>query len=135
MNFRPAICRPFFSKRVRISPQSPRWTASGLKMISVRSMGSVLWLGWRGLYRMGRGKPTGAGRSEERELRSEKEDHGCRRAILLASLLVTRFSLLPPLLRLLQHHVLERHLHRRAGVELEGEDAGLGALLGVVVGH
>src|ERR1700742_4966954 len=34
----PTICRPFFSKRERISPQIPRWTASGLKMISVRSM-------------------------------------------------------------------------------------------------
>src|SRR5689334_11048348 len=37
MNFMPTICNPLRSKRVRISPQSERWTASGLRMISVRS--------------------------------------------------------------------------------------------------
>src|SRR3954467_6549808 len=37
MNFRPTICRPFRSKRVMISPHRLRCTASGLRMMRVRS--------------------------------------------------------------------------------------------------
>src|SRR5688572_28696794 len=37
----PTIWSPFFSKRVMISPPSPRCTASGLRMMSVRSMCAV----------------------------------------------------------------------------------------------
>ena len=38
MNFMPTIWKPFFSKRVMISPHMPRCTASGLRMMSVRSI-------------------------------------------------------------------------------------------------
>src|SRR5687768_13926756 len=48
ISLQPTICNPFFSNRVRISPHSPRWTASGLRMMSVRSM--FLRSRWVGRY-------------------------------------------------------------------------------------
>src|SRR5690242_16726835 len=50
----PTICRPLFSNRLMICPTSPRCTASGLRMISVRSMAGVY------MRNDGRGKAGGS---------------------------------------------------------------------------